>query len=137
MRAARYGWLPRRDFRGDSDPIVVAIDQAVPRRQPAMRARADAEKIPEFVELLRNHAPTASDALIEALGGFGGFNGFGLAETEVRDRLTPAFQRGVRAAIDATARLQGLFESTEEALRETLSMLFEDMDDMRAAEEEE
>jgi len=102
-----------------------------------MRARADAEKIPEFVELLRNHAPTASDALIEALGGFGGFNGFGLAETEVRDRLTPAFQRGVRAAIDATARLQGLFESTEEALRETLSMLFENMDDMRAAEEEE
>ena len=110
---------------------VVVIDQAVPRRPPAMRARQDAKEVPPLTELLRNHSPTARDVFIESLGGAESLEAAGLDPNEIADRLTDSFRSGVEDAVDATAKLKGLFDSLARGLYETLKMLFEDLDDMR------
>jgi|AntAceMinimDraft_11_1070367.scaffolds.fasta_scaffold69521_1 ABC-type sugar transport system substrate-binding protein len=76
-----------------------------------MRARADAKEVPPFVELIRNHAPTAAAALLEALGGEAGAAAVGLTLADVQHTLTPRFQLGVQYAVDATGKLKGLFDS--------------------------
>ena len=110
---------------------VVVIDQAVPRRPPAMRARQDAKEVPPLTELLRNHSPTAREVFIESLGGAESLEAAGLDPDEIADRLTDSFRSGVEDAVDATAKLKGLFDSLARGLYETLKMLFEDLDDMR------
>ena len=110
---------------------VVVIDQAVPRRPPAMRARQDAKEVPPLTELLRNHSPTAREVFIESLGGAESLEAAGLDPNEVADGLTDSFRRGVEDAVDAAAKLKGLFDSLARGLYETLKMLFEDLDDMQ------
>ena len=114
--------------------VVVAIDQAVPRRPPAMRARADAMEVPRVIELIRNHRPSAAAVLLEALGGEHALRGLGLTLSELEETLAPRFQTAVREAVEATGKLKGLFDSLAKALYETLRMLFADMDDMRKEE---
>jgi hypothetical protein len=67
------------------------------------------------------------------LGGEAGAAAMGLAPADV-EKLTDRFQAGVRDAVELTAKLKGLFDSLGKALYETLRVLFEDMDDMRAEE---
>ena len=110
---------------------VVVIDQAVPRRPPAMRARQDAKEVPPLTELLRNHSPTAREVFIESLGGIESLEAAGLDPNEVAERLAESFRRGVEDAVDSTAKLKGLFDSLARGLYETLKMLFEDLDDMQ------
>ena len=110
---------------------VVVIDQAVPRRPPAMRARQDAKEVPPLTELLRNHRPTARGVFIESLGGAESLEAAGLDPNEVADALTDGFRSGVEDAVDAAAKLKGLFDSLARGLYETLKMLFEDLDDMQ------
>ena len=118
---------------------VVAIDQAVPRRPPAIRARADAANTAPAIECARNHPATARAILLEALGGDEGLERAGIDPEAVGEggALTEAFMRGVRTGVDNAAKLKGLLDSLARGLYETLRMLFEDMEDFRAEAEAE
>jgi hypothetical protein len=72
--------------------------------------------------------------VVEALGGEAGIEVMGLTTADVEGKLAQRFQVGVKAAVEATANLKGLFDSLGKGLYETLRMLFADMDDMRKEE---
>ena len=122
---------------GERIRTVVAIDQAVPRRPPAHRARADAAAMPGAIETARNHPPSAAATLREALGGADAIEAAGVCAEDVDGALARRFSEGVREAVEKAAKLKGLFDSLATGLYETLRMLFDDMEDMRREAERE